>query len=54
MKRFLFILVILVSMTASAQLWDFIILGGELSNSAATSVDDINEVLPPRLFFVLI
>ena len=46
MKRFLFILVILVSMTASAQLRDFIILGGELSNSAATSVDDINEVLP--------
>ena len=46
MKRFLFILVILVSMTASAQLRDFIILGGELSNSVATSVDDINEVLP--------
>ena len=33
-------------MTANAQLKDFIILGGELSNSAATSVDDIDEVLP--------
>ena len=46
MKRIIFVLVILVSITAKAQFKDFIILGGELSNSAATSVDDIVEVLP--------
>ena len=34
--------------TPNAQGWheDFKILGGELSNSAATSVSDIDEVLP--------
>lgn len=46
MKRILCMLVIFFSMTANAQLEDYIILGGELSNSAATSVDDIDEVLP--------
>ena len=46
MKRIICMLVIFFSMTANAQLEDYIILGGELSNSAATSVDDIDEVLP--------
>ena len=46
MKRIICMLVIFFSMTANAQLEDYISLGGELSNSAATSVDDIDEVLP--------
>lgn len=37
---------LLFSICASAQLHGFRILGGELSNSAATSVADIEEVLP--------
>ncbi len=37
---------LLLSICASAQLHGFRILGGELSNSAATSVADIEEVLP--------
>ena len=35
-----------VAFSVHAQLKDFVILGGELSNSAATSVSDIDEVLP--------
>ena len=46
MKNIICALTFLVSLTASAQWKDFVILGGELSNSAATSVDDIEEVLP--------
>ena len=41
---------VLTAVASSAQLFggqeNFVILGGELSNSAATSVDDIDEVLP--------
>ena len=36
----------LLALTARAQATDFHILGGELSNSAATAVADIEEVLP--------
>ena len=47
MKRVITILMSLfVSFSVNAQLKDFVILGGELSNSAATSVGDIDEVLP--------
>ena len=42
-----------IMMVVSVSTWanmasekDFVILGGELSNSAATSVSDIDEVLP--------
>ena len=35
-----------VAFSVNAQIKDFVILGGELSNSAATSVEDIDEVLP--------
>ena len=35
-----------VTFGVNAQTKDFVILGGELSNSAATSVSDIDEVLP--------
>ena len=35
-----------MAFSVNAQLKDFVILGGELSNSAATSVSDIDEVLP--------
>ncbi len=46
MRGIIAALAFLTSMTASAQWKDFFILGGELSNSAATSVSDIDEVLP--------
>ena len=47
MKRVITILMSLfVSFSVNAQLKDFVILGGELSNSAATSLGDIDEVLP--------
>ena len=47
MKRITTILMsLLLTLCAHAQLKDFVILGGELSNSAATSVGDIDEVLP--------
>ena len=47
MKRVITILMSLfVSFSVNAQTKDFVILGGELSNSAATSVSDIDEVLP--------
>ncbi len=46
MKRIIFAIAFFVSLTARAQLGDYVILGGELSNSAATSVQDIDEVLP--------
>ena len=47
MKRVITILMTLfVTFSVNAQIKDFVILGGELSNSAATSVSDINEVLP--------
>lgn len=36
----------LIPIWASAQLIDYPVLGGELSNSAASSVDDIDEVMP--------
>ena len=39
-------LFLLLTVCASAQLNNYVILGGELSNSAATSVGDIEEVLP--------
>ena len=46
MKRLYVILtVLMLSFTGRAQT-DDLILGGELSNSAATSVDDIDEVMP--------
>ncbi len=35
-----------MALSMNAQLTDFVILGGELSNSAATSVSDVDEVLP--------
>jgi hypothetical protein len=41
-----FIISLLMAINSSAQFKDFHILGGELSNSAATSVDDIEEVMP--------
>ena len=37
---------LLLTLNAHAQFKDFPILGGELSNSAATSVSDIDDVLP--------
>ena len=47
MKRVITILMSLfVVYSVNAQTKDFVILGGELSNSAATSVSDIDEVLP--------
>ena len=47
MKRVITILMSLfVAFSVNAQMKDFVILGGELSNSAATSVSDIDEVLP--------
>ena len=47
MKRVITILMSLfVAFSVNAQNKDFVILGGELSNSAATSVADIDEVLP--------
>ena len=47
MKRFITILMSLfIAVGVNAQTKDFVILGGELSNSAATSVSDIDEVLP--------
>ena len=47
MRRFTSILVgMFITICVSAQQNNFRILGGELSNSAATSVEDIDEVLP--------
>ncbi|MBO4892408.1 MAG: DUF5597 domain-containing protein [Prevotella sp.] len=47
MKKVITILMsLLVTFNVNAQMQDFVILGGELSNSAATSVSDIDEVLP--------
>ena len=47
MKRATTILLsLLLAISGYAQMNDFHILGGELSNSAATSVEDIDEVLP--------
>ena len=47
MKRVITILMsLLVTFNMNAQIKDIVILGGELSNSAATSVSDIDEVLP--------
>ena len=47
MKKMVFCLLLLMSMlTVSAQKLNAPILGGELSNSAATSVEDIDEVMP--------
>ena len=37
---------LLMAISGNAQFKDFHILGGELSNSATTSLDDIDEVLP--------
>ena len=46
-KRVITILMSLfVAFSVNAQIKDFVILGGELSNSAVTSVGDIDEVLP--------
>ena len=50
MKRMVICLVLMMSvLTVSAQKLNDPILGGELSNSAATSVEDIDEVLPRML-----
>ena len=47
MKRVItFLMSLFVTFGVNAQTKDFVILGGELSNSAATSVSDIDEVLP--------
>ncbi len=47
MKKMVFCLLLMMSMlTVSAQRLNAPILGGELSNSAATSVEDIDEVMP--------
>jgi len=47
MKRLsTFAISLLLTLCVHAQLKDFHILGGELSNSAVTSVSDIDEVLP--------
>ena len=46
MKHFLCLVAMMVVHTLSAQNPTFPILGGELSNSAATSVGDIEEVMP--------
>ena len=45
-NSFLCLVAMMVVHTISAQHLDFPILGGELSNSAATSVGDIEEVMP--------
>ena len=45
MRKILSIIILCLSLTGWAQTKDFI-LGGELSNSAATSVEDIDEVMP--------
>ena len=46
MKHFLCIIAMMGVLPLSAQRSSFPILGGELSNSAATSVGDIDEVMP--------
>ena len=47
MKKIIFSFITMMSvMTLSAQSLDYPILGGELSNSAATSIADIDEVIP--------
>ena len=47
MKKLVFCLLAMMGvLTISAQRLSFPILGGELSNSAATSVEDIDEVMP--------
>ena len=47
MKKLVFCLMVMMGvLTVSAQKLNDPILGGELSNSAATSVEDIDEVLP--------
>ena len=47
MKRMFSCLVLMMSLLAvSAQKLNVPVLGGELSNSAATSVADIDEVMP--------
>ena len=47
MKKLVFCLMVMMGvLTGSAQKLNDPILGGELSNSAATSVEDIDEVLP--------
>ena len=47
MRKQLFCLIsIMIALTVSAQKLNNPILGGELSNSAATSVEDIDEVMP--------
>ena len=45
MRTILSVIILSLSLTGWAQSKD-LILGGELSNSAATSVSDIDEVLP--------
>ena len=45
MRKILSIIIFCLSLTGWAQTND-LILGGELSNSAATSVEDIDEVMP--------
>ena len=40
------IMVMMGALTVSAQKLNDLILGGELSNSATTSVEDIDEVMP--------
>ena len=45
MRKILSIIILCLSLTGWAQTTD-LILGGELSNSAATSVEDIDEVMP--------
>ena len=46
MKKLLITLMLVFALTGSAQGLNDPILGGELSNSAATSVEDIDEVMP--------
>ena len=45
MRKILSVIILCLSLTGWAQTKD-LILGGELSNSAATSVEDIDEVMP--------
>ena len=45
MRKVLSVIILCLSLTGWAQTKD-LILGGELSNSAATSVVDIDEVMP--------
>ena len=45
MRKILSVIILCLSLTGWAQTKD-LILGGELSNSAATSVEDIDEVIP--------